>query len=82
MPRTLDNHLVGVTTNAPHPESYCPDLPLLLVENPHDRYDEGFTDGFDEGKEDGRTAGFESGYTQGKRDATARLRRQSEKPSA
>jgi hypothetical protein len=53
MPRTLDNHLVGVTTNAPHPESYCPDLPLLLVENP-----------------------------QGKRDATARLRRQSEKPSA
>jgi flagellar biosynthesis/type III secretory pathway protein FliH len=29
MPRTLATHLTGVTTDAPHPASYRPDLPLV-----------------------------------------------------
>jgi hypothetical protein len=81
MPRTIENHLAGVTTNAPHPESYRPDLPLLLGPAAlfrEDIYDRGYDDGYDDGKERGR----EVGYAAGERDATAKLRRQSEKPSA
>lgn len=80
--RTLDNHLAGVTANTPHPASYRPDLPLLLVAHTDDRYDEGFADGFDEGEEDGKEAGYRRGYGDGERDTESRIRRATEKPSA
>lgn len=49
MPKTLDNHLIGVTADRPHPESERPDLPLrseLFGEDPTEAArDEGFAAG-------------------------------------
>ncbi len=55
--RTLENHLVGVTEDRPHPLSECAHLPFSHLPNADDaRYDEGFeaghSEGFDEGNED------------------------------
>ena len=74
MPRTLDNHLVGVTADAPHPESYRADLPLSREEAPvtRDAIDAAYDDGYDDGKE----YGLSVGYTKGERDTEARIRRQ------
>lgn len=61
MPKTLDNHLAGVTADRPHPESYRPDLPLLFTDSA-DQDSADFDDGYDEGHADA------------KRDAAARER--------
>lgn len=80
MPSTLDNHLTGVSATAPHPASYRPDLPLLLADHhgTDDRFDEGYDEGFDDGDE----SGYHRGYVRGERDTTARIHRQTERPSA
>lgn len=89
MPRTLDNHLAGVSATAPHPESYRPDLPLLTNEESvfaEEEFDRGYDEGFDDGKKRGRaagwTSGYETGYTEGDHAATERIRRQSESKGA
>lgn len=55
MPKTLDNHLVGVTADRPHPESYRPDLPLLFTAS-EDEDDGEFDDGYDAGHADAKRA--------------------------
>lgn len=80
MPRTLDNHLIGVSAHAPHPDSYRPDLPLLRFGMPDaaDAYGEGYDEGYDDGDE----SGYHRGYVSGERAAAARIQRQAERPSA
>lgn len=56
---TLDNHLTGVTEDAPHPQSYRPDLPLrsdLFTVNEE----------VEEAREEGREAGYSDGYVDGR----------------
>jgi flagellar biosynthesis/type III secretory pathway protein FliH len=71
MPRTLENHLVGVTEDRPHPMSADADLPLVgeviaatRTQSAYqrgysaDRHD-GYQKGCDDGKEDGREEAVE-----------------------
>lgn len=78
---TLDNHLAGVTANAPHPASYRPDFPLLTT-GPSifavEQYHNGYDDGFQSGKRQGRTIGYDAGYSA----ASAGAQRKQERPSA
>lgn len=88
--RTLDTHLVGVTADAPHPESYRPDLPLN--NEPSDAYRQGYDTGHREGYNEGvaeedeavYARGHEAGYIEGERDGIAAERRRvasTEKPA-
>lgn len=48
MPKTLDTHLVGVTADRPHPESYRPEIPLNVVGEADliaEAHDEGYAEG-------------------------------------
>jgi hypothetical protein len=59
-----------IQPDAPHPDSYRPDLPLrseLLTENPYQR-------GYDDGYETGHGLGFESGRERGRKDIEEELR--------
>jgi flagellar biosynthesis/type III secretory pathway protein FliH len=77
MPRTLDNHLTGVRPNAPHPESYRPDLPLRSELAPDPDEEEREMELEDE-KERAYERGFDSGRSEGlsggRREQAARLR--------
>jgi hypothetical protein len=57
MPRTIDSPAIILPDDAPHPDSYRPDLPLRselrrTVESP--AYRRGYDEGYDAGLEDGR----------------------------
>jgi hypothetical protein len=80
MPRTLANHLVGVSTHQPHPESYRPDLPLTHLVAPDAA--EAYSEGYDEGYDDGDESGYHRGYVAGDSAGAARVQRQAERPSA
>ena len=68
MPRTLENHLAGVTADRPHPLSYRPDLPLNGAARSED-YHEGYDAGYKEGSDDTERELNEDEYERGKTDA-------------
>lgn len=54
---TLDNHLVGVTEDKPHPESYGADVPLRSEFATNGAaYKRGYGVGYDEGRDNARRA--------------------------
>lgn len=77
MPKTLDNHLVGVTADRPHPESYGADVPLRS----EFALDDGAQEALDDAHENGRRAGYVAGQFDAEedaRDARAAARRKHE----
>jgi hypothetical protein len=52
---TLDNHLIGVTADRPHPDGYRPDFPLRSDLFAPDAVTEAHDEGYDEGHADART---------------------------
>lgn len=67
MPKTLDTHLVGVTVDRPHPESYGADVPLRseLAETEQRRHSR------DAAYQEGRSDGYARGCSDGTADAEA-----------